>query len=315
MRNLFAIRNLTRVQTQNITKQTKAIKPDGCGSQCTDYGTVSDFGEAQIPIIKDQCFCIDSSSHVTFLFAEGLRVEGYGSDGSKLGPVDNAWGVSTGYFKVTPTKTVNNAYYWVNDISLEPPLPIDGDWRHIAVFKDFDGKITSEVDIKDKTRLEGDLKAEIVYTIAPTATVTYETDDVFVPSNYYNVQLSPGSNDQKGSLTLEKGRAFVSPTDLYQAYKTQNLGLIENKKYEAEASATVTINKKPPFYPNKIFQMKPNQIYTDNVEEYEFLSGGGLSGGAIAGIVISCIVVVGVVVFCIVWFVVLKKGCCCGGEK
>ena len=53
-------------------------------------------------------------------------------------------------------------------------------------------------------------------------------------------------------------------------------------------------------------------IFDNSVEEYEFLDGGGLSAGAIAGIVIACVVVVGVVVFCIVWFVVLKKGCCCG---
>ena len=309
MRNLLAIRNATRLQTQNLTKQTKeSIKPADCDdiTKCIDFGDqFSGHGlVTQISLKKDFCFCIDSRKYVSFLFAPGLTVEGVDSDYNKIGPVQNAWGVSTGYYKITATQDVSKPYFWANEISLGPPdgLAIPGDWRHVAVFKDWDGKMKSEVDVKDKDKFDIDVTAEYLYTFAPKVTVSWETEDTLAADAY-----PPPKSEvdyKKGTVSAETVKAFVIPGGIGDN--------IENKKYEGEVSVEIKIDEQPSFYPNKIFQMKPNMIFDDNVEEYEFLDSGGLSGGAIAGIVIACVVVVGVVVFCIVWFVVLKKGCCCG---
>ena len=329
MRNLLAIRNATRLQSQNITKQAKATRPDGCGlgnGQCIDipsfgisltgHGRFKDISSLLggfFELKKGDCFCFDSSDGVSFIFSPNLRVEGNAVGGSYLGPVDHAWGASTGYFKVTLLEDLEpETFYSSNEVKLlDNILSIPGDLRNIAIFKDWEGTIKSEVDIQDKDRLQGDLTGEIVYALAPEVTVSFETDEM-VYASWDGNNVSPGSNQQKGTVTTNRAYGFAAPTDVYNALTKLDPSLVDNKKYEAKASITVTLNDQTPWYPNKIFQMKPNMIFDNSVEEYEFLDGGGLSAGAIAGIVIACAVVVGVVVFCIVWFVVLKKGCCCG---
>ena len=311
MRNLLAIRNATRLQKQNITKQVREnLTPEGCqvGGQCIDIGLVAREGTfGVLNTIPAGCYCVNSLDSVSFLFAEGLTVEGFDSDGNQIGPKTNAWGISTSYVKVTVPNTLTNVRYMYNyfDISnpLERYLP-NSDYRHVAVFKEWDGTMKSEADVRDKDKLDLDLTVEQFHAFSSKITVTYETEDTLIPSYDPYPDNLASIDPKKGTFSTKYASAYVMPSDF-------DLDKVENKKYSAEAKIEVKIDETNGFYPNKIFQMKPNMIFDNDVEEYDFLAGG-LSGGAIAGIVIACVVVVAVVVFCIVWFVVLKKGCCCG---
>ena len=316
MRNLLTIRNATSLHSQNITKQAKAIqRPEGCGTSCIDLGIFlnpnGDFGVSPLTFKGGQCYCIDSPNAASFLFAEGLTVEGYGVNGEYLGKKENAWGGSTGYFKITPSTDVSNVRYIVNYIKLNNPLEdyygVQGvDWRHIAVFKDWDGTMKSEADIKDLLNRDVTGTIEQLHTFSAKVTVSYDTNDELVPDWNPDPDNLATLNPKKGTFSTKYANAYVTPEGFLQKLQTLTL---ENGEYSAESKIEVKIDETTGFYPNKVFQMKPNQIFDNNVEEYDFLSGG-LSAGAIAGIVIACVVVVGVVVFCIVWFVVLKKGCC-----
>ena len=303
MKNFLSLKRSLSLQNRNITKQTRDSYPypEGCGSGSGALCQILPGGQQfdTTKIAKDECFCVDSSSYASFVFGKGLTIEGTDRNGESIGKKTNAWGGSTGYFKVTATVDTEVTYL-ANYIQVFTDMPENYDARQIAVLKDWDGKISYEADFSDENNVPQTY--EMIYTGALEVKVSYETGD----ENRVESQFLPDPerklNEQKDEVTATFGYLQVYP----------NVDEPEAKKYTADASVTVTLTKKPSYYPEKIFQIKPNMIFDDSLEEYEFLDSGGLSGGAIAGIVIACVVVVGVVVFCVVWFVVLKKPCCCG---
>ena len=315
MKNFLSVKRASSLQNTNITKQAKATYPEGCVYIPTAQGEcqILPFSGTTVGnerFSRGDCFCVDSSSAASFIFGQGLSIEGIGYDGTTLAKRQNAWGGSTGYFKITAEQDTE-VNYIVNAIYIDPESEFDS--RSIAVLKDWDGKIKYEMDVK--TFQDVTLTEEKIFTGANQVTVSYETDDdspfkLSIENYVLNTQTNQYEKHEdrpvtSGDFTAQYGFVEFVISSLME----------ENKKYDQEASVTVKIDKKLPFQPEKIFQVKPNQIFDDSLEEYEFLSSGGLSAGAIAGIVIACVVVVGVIVFCVIWFVVLKKGCCCGGGK
>ena len=298
-------RSVSFPQGNNITKRAEAtfpaeLKCDGCRIASSDANK----GTQEFP--DKYCICVDSRNYAFFTFGEGLTIEGADKDGKKFGTSTNAWGGSSGYFKISTTKPTEVTYFfqaiYVNDFDIPTAEYED---RQIFVAKDWEGTIKFVADIEKMDPPTGKYQKETVYVGAKKVTLTYETEaDV-------SVSVDP---EPEGEINTKKGT--VSGSLIKASPYIKDFGNGKEGKFEAEAKLNIKINEKPKFYPDIIFQLKQNQIFDDNLEEYEFLSEEGLSAGAIAGIVIACVVVVGVVVFCIVWFVVLKKSCPCkGGSK
>ena len=321
MKNFLSLKRASSLQNTNITKQVKATYPEGCVENPTAEGEckILQFSGTRVGSQKfsgGDCFCVDSSSAASFIFGQGLSIEGIGYDGTPLAKRQNAWGGSTGYFKITAEQDTE-VNYIVNAIEIDTETDPTIDSRSIAVLKDWDGKIKVELDVQGfvtyngvRVGVNGEMTDETIYTGGQQVTVTYESEDkLFTQKIVHNPQT--GSYQQSEVEVGTKGEftALFGAVGFYF-----DLEDLEKKKYDQEASVTIKIDKKLPYQPDKIFQVKPNQIFDDSLEEYDFLAGG-LSAGAIAGIVIACVVVVGVIVFCVIWFVVLKKGCCCGGGK
>ena len=105
------------LQNHNITKKTKATAPEGCSS-CIQLPAYSSYGTAKMT--EKQCACVDSSYYASFVFGDGLTIEGIGNDGKEIPAKTNAWGGSTGYFKVTATKDTDVTYL-VNYIYVYDP--------------------------------------------------------------------------------------------------------------------------------------------------------------------------------------------------
>ena len=276
----------------NVTRKYKAV--EGCDQCKSIHQSLSN-------LKKDDCICYDASDYEAFfVIGNGLEIEGYDSKGNKIGPVQNAWGASTGSYKIT-LKQDTDVSFRSSAVSI-PPFSYEGQIEHyIVVFKkNWEGQIHTTYDVrKDGSTIE----YEYLYFYAPDTSavkVTYETE------NNANCAVDPSVETSEKADTVSG--QWVSLT-------VANMEADEVGEFTAELDVTSSVTNPPSYYPDKIFEVKRDMIFSAALPDYEFLDvGGGLSGGAIAGIVIACVVVVGVVVFCVVWFVVLKKSCPCGGS-
>ena len=81
------------VSLQNITRQTKATRPDGCDN-CINHDLTT--GSGSFEVEKGYCICTNVYTALLAI-ADSLTAEGYDENKNKIGPVSNAWGASTGY--------------------------------------------------------------------------------------------------------------------------------------------------------------------------------------------------------------------------
>ena len=307
MKNILSLKRAAHLQNRNITKQAKVSAPTGCGTPtCPDLYQAQGIGDRDIP--EGQCICVNSVGYASFIFGEGIEIEGNLADGKQLKPVQNAWGGSNGYFKVT-AKQDTHVYYLANYVPIEESF--EGyTIRQIVALKDWQGTIQSKVDINTVEPYDGSYHIDFLYTGGAAVSVSYESKyDIDV--KLYPDTTTPDENKdtvtgQFVSLSLDPGEnGDPDPTD--------------NTHEVYDASVTVQIKQRIPNSPEINFELKPNTIFDSSsiqsIDPTPEEDPDGLSAGAIAGIVIACVVVVAVVVFCVVWFVVLKKGCCGGGKN
>ena len=282
----------------NITRQIKAQRPDGCDS-CQEISL------EQITSAKQgQCFCIELPSEYNYvnyvlIVGDGLTIEGYNTLNNHIGPIENAFGASTGYYKITATKDTPIAYY-------RGAFSGDEESNYIVIFKNsWEGTLQSVSDIESWEQKRGTFSQERAIFFSPSEiTLQYELKE----GDLSLIVDEQTIRDPQTQGTVSGMHITIGSTPVFERGQTG--------KFEASVDVTSSVANPPSYYPDKIFQIKPNLIFSAALEDYEFLSDqGGLSGGAIAGIVIACIVVVAVIVFCVVWFVVLKKPCPCGGKQ
>ena len=275
----------------NKTRQIKAREPEGCDSCARSYYEITS-------MTQGECFCMDLQNFYLLALGDGLTIEGNTNQGKQIGPIENAWGASGGYYKFTATKDTPVTFY----SSSIPEHTSDTQRHHIVIFKkNWEGKLKSSSDIQSwESQMVID---ETAIFLSPTEiTVTYKATEGEIG----------GTVDQYTSIENNEGTVkgksiFISPSVVFERGQTG--------KFEASADITSSVADPPSYYPDKIFEVKDSIIFSSALEDYQFQSDDeGLSGGEIAGIVIACVVVVGVVAFCIVWFVVLKKPCPCGGK-
>ena len=297
MKNFLSLSRASQLQHHhNITRRIKV--------QLQGYINLID-------ITDGDCFCFDSTESASFILGEGIEIEGIGANGKKLGPVQNAWGATTGYFKAKATKDTTIAYF-INQIDVFEQNPYTV-YNQKVVLQDWEGTLNTVVDVKNVEAGDITQTADVLYTAALQVTVSFDSDSPDLSANV-------DGESQEGLSKKD------SVTGRYVEFSTypEVPDNMEAKKYTSQAKVTVKIDKKPPFYPNTIIDaLEPNTIYSaantnpdnnpDNNPDGD--DPDGLSAGAIAGIVIACVVVVGVVVFCVVWFVVLKKSCGKGSKS
>ena len=297
MKNFLSLSRASQLQHHhNITRRAKINPPEGC-DKC---GTLPDL--VNIATVKEEdCFCVDSTEYASFVLGEGIEIEGIGADGSKLGPVQNAWGATTGYYKATATKDTTIAYF-VNQIEVYEQNPSTV-YNQKVVLQDWEGTLNTVVDVKNVETGDITQTADVLYTADLQVTISYDSDSE-VSANV-DGDWKEGL-PKKGSVTGQ----YVEFSTYPEVPEPTTVG-----KYTSQAKVTVKIDQKPPFYPNTIITLEPNKIYSVDNTNPDNDDPDGLSAGAIAGIVIACVVVVGVVVFCVVWFVVLKKSCGKGSKS
>ena len=295
MKNFLSLSRASKLHHhRNITKRVKAIPLDGC-DKCTeltqDVGTIN--------AKSGDCFCFDSVEYASFLFGAGLEIEGISDADTKLGPVQNAYAVTCGYYKATARQDTKIEYF-LNEIDLNQNEE-RSKYNQKVVMQDWTGTIQTEYDVKNVETDEYTQTADVLYTAAHEVTVSYDSDSSQI-SAYVDGDWKEGLPKQ-GSVT----GGFVEFSTFPELPEPTTVG-----KYTSKAQVTVKINQKPDYYPTTIIEkLEPYKIYTvnDNNNPDDPDDSDGLSAGAIAGIVIAC------VVFCVVWFVVLKKSCGKGSKS
>ena len=266
-------------------------------------------------VIVGNCFCHDSTGYASFLFGEGLIVEGILPNGTKLAPVQDAWGISNAFFKVTFTKQTMFTGF-INYIQLLENVDSES-YRTMVFLKNWEGTISTRVDIKTVDPLDKTLDYDILYTLGSNVKTSYKSKNRIRPFNQHiGTETLPDPLPYEDTMNGIFQRVFVTDEDV--DYSTQK----DNTQLSLDASVSINITERFDFMPEINYELKPNMIFDNSIQDLypaptppEEDPDDGLSGGAIAGIVIACVVVVAVVVFCVVWFVVLKKGCCGGGKN
>ena len=299
---------LARKAALNISKKAKVEEQctfEGFSSPCSDYISSASGNKA--------CFNSDDG----YVFARPVKVTPKNGN-----PVDGVYMVVGGCYLVEfPTDF---------DVSKEARTV---EASSSAEDKEYSGKQDNYLVTKKEADLN--LKVKVEYTNIKPVEDYYVFDSVaeivefyVLNPNKFSAQadvddtyyVSTENDDKEGNpMLITKSNKKVS--DLIfahlniRSYEDGEPDLAGKDTWEFSASTTVEIKGNDlGSFPEKTWKIKSG-IFTKDTPDDD-LPGKGLSAGAIAGIVIACVVVVGVVVFCIVWFVVLKKGCCCGnGSK
>ena len=180
MKNILSLKRASSLHNRNVTRQTKTTRPEGCDDCYLDLKPVmGPNGPEQFDHIENvpdkQCICIDTTGYASFVFGKGIRIEGYYADGKKLDPVDNAWGASNGYFKVSttvPTELYYLAFYVEIQESSESFKT-----KQIVALKDWEGTLNSKMDIEtaDPDNFQGSYSIDFLYAGGASMEVTYNS--------------------------------------------------------------------------------------------------------------------------------------------
>ena len=262
---------------------------------CTGHTLSSSDNGRERTLAKNDFFCFDGRSawQTLLVLGSGLKFEAIDPN-SKTETIskNNGYGASALYVKVSNPGDEQKVtpYFYPLQLSMKEG---EQEAKQILVMKkEWEQTITTKGE-------ENSGVSETIHVINPLKS---------------KVTVNPGDGTQitidlQGTNTIDKEQTFEDFIVSVMAYPKG-----DETEGTYKADITVEASKTPANYPEKVALLENGKLYSTDDEDYDDFEGGGLSAGAIAGIVIACVVVVGVVVFCIVWFVVLKKGCCCGGK-
>ena len=323
---------LAQLRARNSHPQTQNsyITHDLTG--CTDYITES----GSHTLKKDEFVCVDCTGSLFIALGSSLTIEGVvREDGQEkyLEPVKNAWGASTGRYKVTATKdeTVNiylpprSIYFEMSQNNVDSEYneltKKNGTSRYngIAVLSLRESRgvtLTSKVEIFNNDEEFGyniDTESMIVFN-PNNASVTfhYDEEEIYIDTQPDFALNDDGSNQTIGQWIVIQYNAYNSPIE-FDIEETTNLDdLTGDYKYTVTCDID-SVNSVPDNFPDNDVKLTRNTIFSEDTEQYSFMTGGKLSAGVIAAIVIAVVVVVALIVVLIVCY--CCKCCCFKKDK
>ena len=266
-------------------------------------------------MIKNDYKCVEETT--TFLvIGKSFKIERFDtSSGELLGnAVENAYGASGGFFKVTAMEDTTADFYQIDaGYELSEPDPTQH-IRNPLITIPWKGTIKNE------------------FTMTGQQTINYI---ILYSTNEYTVTVDSSDYYAIGAAEeYSTGHTENTYTDTQQVVLNPKWLVEETEPTGSDLSAYISLSveidtsKLSEYWPKKAFYLKEGNIYSDKtieelVGESDNPNGPNnnpegdpeddpedkLSAGEIAGIVVGCVVVVGAISFCIIWFAVLKKGC------
>ena len=297
MKTILA-QNMARNASFRKVINNKSPTPEGC----TDVESLHyPFISTEINISTSP-ICFDVTDTAFFIFGESIIIEGFGNNGYVIGPVQNAWGATTGIFKVTAPKLTTATLLMSSSIEFpenedenDEENPLVENHRQILIMKrHYTGKIASSFFYFNKENIQ--LNIQHLNILYPNITMKIKPDKKSLFSyDFIYDQFFSGEATKEQIFKAHYISGYMAP------YKQNSTFM------QMTGEFTVNIPNDNKYFPNKVVELIPNTIYSASTKDYTGLNV--LSDGSIAAIIISVIVVVGCWIFSFVWFVILKKKC------
>ena len=272
--------------------------------------------------------CVGAEKTFFVALGDSLRIEGVGSRGNKpnIGPVENAWGATTGQYKITATKdTKVNIFFPTREVltSFIHELPIKVESKDATMRREYNTvlslresrglTITSQIKF-DKDESLVTVKAEELVSFNPhNAKIVYHYDEEKVKLNSKPAaKLNADDNNETNSKWITSmAEPLNSPVNFErpQDFRWDDV----DDKYTYIITCDIDSTSVPDYFPDIDVNLSENTIFSDESEAYSFMTGGKLSAGVIAAIVIAVVVVVALIVILIVCY--CCKCCCFKKDK
>ena len=295
---------------------------------CTNFITKS----GSFDLKPDQFVCVDSSDSLFIALGSSLTIEGVVMEDEKektLEPVQNAWGATTGKYKVTASKEETiNIHFPPQDISIDWSEKLGQSEYMDIIKKNFTASLNAihvlslrksrSMTLTNKYQVFNDdekygynSEGENLLVFNPnSATVTFYYDE-----NEINLETTPafklndkGYNETSGQWIEIDYRPYDDPLTFPDDI-TADTNLDEGVgDYKYLVTCDINSESVPPNFPDIDIKLTRNTIYSEDTEQYSFMTGGKLSGGEIAAIVIAVVVVVAIIIVLIVCY--CCKLCC-----
>ena len=323
---------LAQARANNLSQVSKRpLELEGCDQYHNqDY---------QGQLNANEVFCVDARNTVFVALGDSLRIEGQSqSDRTPIPAVENAWAGTTGYYKITATKSTSLSVYLLKNIDLDPegdmedrldlniPIVNIGISYHtlkhyVLSLRESRGLIvTAEYTLQLENPYTYDWEEETLWIFNPNnAKLTFSLDE-----EVSELQTEPQAtkSGDKYTLTskntkLQAGNGVIDSDTIIEMVTNAAMGrpsVSDDIKGNHKFTVHVDIDSDsvPDYFPDKDIELKPNTIYNDDSESYSFMTGGGLSTTTI---IIIVVVVVVVVVAIVILILAYCCHCCCFKKK
>ena len=299
---------------KNISKAVKEQEIEGCQDKYIEingYEQSNSYFYQKIELEENDYFCVPEIQYNFWAFGESLTFEGILYNGTKLGPVKNAFGAGLGTYKIIATvKTTVHfySYYLYGEVTAEYVKDVI-----LSFKKNWEGSITSIMEISETGYYYLNFNPFYYTNLYPTKLTVTSDKPILAPAHYESavdsISCVIAQDSFYGKILYFHYFYTVPFNDIPETFGT----------YTGTAHIKIESEQLPEGFPDKMFKVTMPSIYSYDQEITDDQlpnnkndtddDDSPLGTGAIVGIVIACVVVVGVVAFCVVWFVVLKKGC------
>ena len=322
MRTLLTHARASKVHTRH---QNSYITHDLEG--CTDY--ISESGSHALK--PGEFICVDCSDSLFIALGSSLTIEGVVMEGDEiktLSPVENAWGATTGIYKVTATKDETvNIYFPPQDLYFSWSEQYMDSFYEDVIKKNFTAYMgqVSVLSLRQKRNMTLTTKLEVFnndkeygYSAGGEAMLVFNPNNTSVTFHYdenviqLNTKPSLQLNDKGYNQTIGQWIRIDSPFPIdfpctTPDFLTPDTNLDEGVgHYEYFLTCEIESESVPPNFPDIDVKLTKNTIYSEDTEGYSFAaeepSDKPLDGGVIAAIVIVVVVVVAAIVAVIVCY-------------
>ena len=215
-----------------------------------------------------------------------------------IGPVQNAWGATTGLYKVTATKNETVNIYFP-DYSVEMSFHNKGSEYLETMKKNFssDIKFASVLSLRKSRSMTLTFKFEVFNNDEAYGIITeIEYLLVFNPNNAtvtFHYDEKETQLDTRPSLKLnDKGYNQTTGPWVKMEYGPYNLHFVDSDDitpktnldegvgdYKYLVTCDIDSESVPPNFPDIDVKLTRNTIFSEETEQYSFMTGGKLSGG------------------------------------
>ena len=289
---------------------------------CTTNNTIS--SDYSGNLTANDFICVNAKKHYFIALGDSLTILGVGNSTGmevNLGPVNKAWGATTGLYMLKATKDTSLNIYFSRFSGMSESETKNTYNKKLQ--KNYSKSTEKEVILSiGKSRTITIAEEIVVKNNAQVLTQKKETEKliVFNPFNatikytYDKTQIYPdtepeyrliGGINQTQDTWIESQVEPINPPlgdDVFDHPERYNLDDLVGK-YKYTLKCEITSTSVPDYFPSVNVKLTPDTILSKESESYSFMTGGSLSPGETAAIVIVVIAVVAAVAVLIVcWF-------------